>query len=101
MDRNLDSEKSKEIIHEQLLQFVTEIIGSDVVEELNITKESIFTKDLEMDSIEIVAFAEKVRVQYGTAVDFTSWISNMELEGLINLSFSQVIDFIYNSLYVK
>jgi len=82
MDRNLDSEKSKEIIHEQLLQFVTEIIGSDVVEELNITKESIFTKDLEMDSIEIVAFAEKVRVQYGTGVDFTSWISNMELEAL-------------------
>jgi acyl carrier protein len=96
-----DLEKRKEIIYEQLIQLVTEIIGSDIIEELNITKESILTKDLEMDSIEIVAFAEKVKVQYETRVDFTNWISNMELEALINLSFSQIIDFIYNSLYIK
>ncbi|MDR3218447.1 MAG: acyl carrier protein [Dysgonamonadaceae bacterium] len=101
MDANLNSEKGKEVIYEQLLQFVTEIIGSDVMEELNVTKESILTKDLEMDSIEIVAFAEKVRDQYGTAVDFTSWISNIELEELLNLSFSQIVDFIYDSLNVK
>lgn len=54
-------EKQKEDIFKSLKNFIAEVVGEDVAEELNIEPESVFTRDLEMDSIEIVSFAEKVK----------------------------------------
>lgn len=78
----------------RLSGFVAEIIGSDVAEEIGILPESVFSQDFEMDSIEIVAFAEKVKREYGGRVDFISWLSGMELQQIYLLSMEQVVDFI-------
>ena len=89
-----DSNMRKEEIFADLKQFVTDIIGEDVVEELDVNPQSIFTKDLEMDSIEIVSFAEKVREKYGEGIDFEVWLSSMEMDELINLSLERIVNFI-------
>jgi acyl carrier protein len=99
MDSNLNLQEEKDAIFKQLVQFISEIIGADVVEELEITKESVFTKDLEMDSIEIVAFAEKVKIHYGKDIDFTKWISSLDLDELIALSLNSIVDFVAEALY--
>ena len=101
MNIETDLIKQKEDIFEQLKQFISEIIGTDVVEELNVTNESIFTKDLEMDSIEIVTFAEKVNNYYGKTFDFTSWLYGIELENLINLSLGDIVDLISDAISEK
>lgn len=93
----IDKGKRKEEVFIILKQFVADIIGEDVVEELDINPESIFTKDLEMDSIEIVSFAEKVRLKYGDSVNFELWLSSMELEQLMNLSLGSVVNFIVDA----
>lgn len=80
----------------ELKQFITDIIGIDVAEEIEITPASTFTKDLEMDSIEIVAFAEKVKAKYGAGVDFATWFSSMDLDDLVNLKLEDIINFISN-----
>lgn len=90
----MNKEQKKEEIYLELKQFVGEIIGVDILDELNVTPDSVFTKDIEMDSIEIVSFAEKVKNKYGDQVDFTGWLSSMSMEELINLSFSQIVNFI-------
>ena len=90
----VDKGKEKEEVFANLKQFVTDIIGEDIVEELDVNPQSVFTKDLEMDSIEIVSFAEKVRVKYGDSVNFELWLSSMELEQLMNLSLGSVVNFI-------
>ncbi len=77
-----------------LKQFITEVIGEEFVNDLDITLESSFTKDLEMDSIELVAFAEKVKLRFGEHVDFTGWLSGMNIDQLINLRVSQVVNYI-------
>lgn len=97
MKTKADLLKEKEVIFDQLKQFVSEIIGEDVVEELNVASNSIFTKDLEMSSIEIVTFIEKVNNYYGKSVDFSSWLYSMELDTLINLSLGAVVDYILES----
>ncbi len=89
--------KEKQEILENLKQFIAEIIGADIAEELNITENSVFTKDLEMDSIEIVSFAEKVKLKYGKEIDFTSWLSGMDLDQLVDLSLNDIIEFIINA----
>ncbi|MDR0429519.1 MAG: acyl carrier protein [Tannerellaceae bacterium] len=91
---NLTEKHQSEIVFKQLKKFVEEIIGSDVIEEIGISEESVFTKNLEMDSIEIVSFAEKVKKKYGHEIDFISWISKMDFQELYNLSVGQVVDYI-------
>lgn len=91
-----DKDKQRIEVFEQLKQFITDIIGKDIAEEVEISKDSIFTKDLEMDSIEIVAFAEKVKNKYGKDHDFVNWLSGMQLEQILNLSINHVIEFIVN-----
>ena len=85
--------------HEELFillkGFITEVIGAEFVEEMNITPESSFTKDLEMDSIEIVSFSEKIKAHFGDQIDFTGWLSSMDLDQLINLDLSMIINYIY------
>ncbi|KLT67730.1 MULTISPECIES: acyl carrier protein [Flavobacterium] len=85
--------------HEELFNllkgFITEIIGEEFVEEMDISPESSFTKDLEMDSIEIVSFSEKIKAHFGDQIDFTGWLSSMDLDELINLDLNQIINYIY------
>lgn len=85
--------------HEELFTllkgFITEVIGEEFVEEMDITPESSFTKDLEMDSIEIVSFSEKIKAHFGDQIDFTGWLSSMDLDQLINLDLSMIINYIY------
>jgi acyl carrier protein len=84
--------------HEELFTllkgFITEVIGAEF-EEMDITPESSFTKDLEMDSIEIVSFSEKIKAHFGDQIDFTGWLSSMDLDQLINLDLSMIINYIY------
>lgn len=81
-------------IFEVLNQFITEVIGEEFVDEMDITPDSSFTKDLEMDSIEIVAFSEKVKLHFGENINFTGWLSNMDLDEIISLKLSDIINYI-------
>lgn len=81
-------------IFDLMTQFITEVIGEEFVEEMDITLESSFTKDLEMDSIEIVSFSEKIKAHFGEQIDFTGWLSNMDLDHLINLNLGTIVNYI-------
>ena len=91
---NIEDKKNK--IYQTLKQFIVDIIGADVADEIEIIPASTFTKDLEMDSIEIVSFAEKVKAKYGDSVDFVTWFSSMDLDDLVNLKLGDIINFIAN-----
>ena len=81
-------------IFDLMKQFITEVIGEEFVEEMDITPESSFTKDLEMDSIEIVSFSEKIKAHFGDQIDFTGWLSSMDIDQLINLNLGMIINYI-------
>ena len=74
------------------------IIGEEYLEDLDVTMDSVITEDLELESIEFVALAEKLRDRYGERVDFVDWIAGMELEEIIVLSVGQVVAFIESCL---
>lgn len=85
---------SNDEIFDVLNQFITEVIGEEFIDEMDITPDSSFTKDLEMDSIEIVAFSEKVKLHFGENINFTGWLSNMDLDEIISLKLSDIINYI-------
>ena len=53
-----------------------------------------FSNDLELESIEFVALAEKLQERYGSGVDFAGWLSGMELDRILSLSVGDLVGFI-------
>ncbi len=93
-----EAKKSKEEILVTVTEFIKEVIGEEYVEDIDINMDTSFADDLEMESIEIVEFAEKVREHFGENVDFAEWLSKMELDDIINLGIGEVVDYIKSCL---
>ena len=53
-----------------------------------------FSSDLELESIEFVALAEKLQARYGTRIDLAGWLSTMELDQILSLSVGDLVEFI-------
>ena len=85
---------SREEILDSMVKIISEIIGEDYVEEFDITEDTSLNKDLEMDSIEIVSFSDHIKTHFGEDIDFIPWLTNMELEEIINLKLKDIIDFV-------
>ena len=56
-------------------------------------RETSFGNDLELESIEFVALAEKLQARY-EKVDFVRWLSEKELEEIIELKVGDVVTYI-------
>lgn len=94
---SIELQNQKKEVFELLKKFITEVLGEDIVDELKITEYSTFTKDLEMDSIEIVALAEKVKNYYNDDMDFNGWVATLDMDQLINLRIIDIINFIIDA----
>lgn len=79
---------------ETLSGLIQEVIGEDWSLDKPITPETSFNRDLELESIEFVALAEKLAEHYGDSVDFVTWLANMELEDIIELRVGEVVSYI-------
>jgi acyl carrier protein len=75
-----------------------EIIGESWVNDLDINRDTSFSTDLELESIEFVALAEKLQETYGSKVDFANWLADKELDQIIGLTVGDVVDFITAAL---
>lgn len=94
MEATESSVETKDQIFNVIKRLIGEVIGEEFMSQYNVTMESTLTMDLEMESIEIVELSEKVKKHYGAKVDFTNWMSNLELEQIINLSVQDVVNYI-------
>ncbi|HKA90631.1 MAG TPA: phosphopantetheine-binding protein [Haliangiales bacterium] len=77
-----------------LQAILREVIGEAWAQDVEITRATSFNHDLELESIEFVALAEKLQAAYGRSVDFTGWLSEMELDEIIALRVGDVVEFI-------
>ena len=84
-------------ILESLTEILREVVGEAWADEIEIDLETSFSNDLELESIELVALAEKVQARYGADVDFVGWLSTLELSEIIALRVGDVVDFVERS----
>jgi len=89
--------RSEEVLGE-LATMLRGVIGEAWAEDVPITLETSFGSDLELESIEFVALAEKMTARYGSQVDFAGWLAEKELGDIIGLRVGQVVEFIVSCL---
>ncbi len=83
---------------QRLAGFIREVIGEEWADDLDIGAETSFNNDLELESIEFVALAEKLQEHYGQRVDFVGWLSGKDINDIIQLSVGDLADFIVKCL---
>ena len=71
-----------------------EIIAESWADEVEISETTSFNDDLELESIELVALAEKLQDYYGASVDFVGWLSAKELDDIIALTVGDLVEYI-------
>jgi acyl carrier protein len=89
--------QNQEVLH-TLAEMLRDVIGEAWAQEIEIGMDTSFSKDLELESIEFVALAEKLEQKYGRKVDFAGWMAGMELDQIIALRVGQVVEFIAGCL---
>jgi acyl carrier protein len=81
-------------ILDEVAAMIKEVIGEEWTDDTEITMDTTFTFDLEVESIELISLAEKLQERYGTDVNFPVWLADKELDDIINLTVGQLVEYI-------
>lgn len=73
---------------------LVDVIGPEYVIGLSIDLDTSFDTDLELESLEFVALAERLLAHYGDQVDFVAWLATKELDEIIGLTVGDLVRFV-------
>src|SRR5690349_24940335 len=94
----MDLHVSDETKRAEVLAVVTRLIRQVIDDEAGlgppITFTTSFNQDLELESIEFVALAEKLKAEYGGQVGFAGWVAGVGLDQILALEVGQLVDLI-------
>jgi acyl carrier protein len=76
-----------------IARLVHEVIG-EADFDLEITADTSFSDDIELESIEFVALGEQLQLTYGEAIDLIGWFGELELDQIIDLTVGELAQFI-------
>ena len=89
-----ERQRDRQEILQTVERSIVEIAGDEILLAGPLTMATSFNTDLELESIEFVALAEKLQLHYGASVDFVGWISKKQLDEIIALTVGELVEFI-------
>jgi acyl carrier protein len=95
------TEPDRELVQQVLRDVrdsIVEVVGEDYLLDLPIDMDTSFESDLQIESIEFVALAERLAERYGDRVDFASWFAEMDLDDVVYLRVGQLVEYIARCL---
>src|SRR3954464_15813969 len=88
LDARMNQRTEAEVL-DDVARMVREVIAEDWAADVPIGMETSFAKDLELESIEFVALAERIRAEYGQRVNLAGWLATMDLQQILGLRVGQ------------
>jgi acyl carrier protein len=79
----------------QLVGIVLEDIGAVDIE---ITPETTFRDDLDLESIDLVALGAQLGERYGDRVNFAEFVADLDLDAIIALTVGDLVEYVLASL---
>lgn len=77
---------------------IEEILGEYEIEDITVTRESLFQEDLELESIDLVTLGGKLREIYGPQINFAEFLGSLELDEIITMNVGQLVDYVTGTL---
>jgi acyl carrier protein len=85
--------ESAEEVLQAVKSVLIDVIGEDYLLDIPITMDTAFEADLELESVEFVALAERLQERYAH-INFVDWVADMQVEELMTLRIGQLVEFI-------
>ena len=79
---------------DEVVRILTEVVGEDFLLDTEITPDTTFSDDLALESIELVALAEKLQEHYGERVSFVSFIGEMDLDDIMGMTVGKLASYV-------
>ncbi|TDU02023.1 acyl carrier protein [Streptomyces sp. 846.5] len=68
------------------------------LDDAEVTMESRFTGDLELESIDLVTLAGQLQERWGDRINFAEFIAGMELDEIIDLTVGRLVGYVVDRL---
>ncbi|HEY0975006.1 MAG TPA: phosphopantetheine-binding protein [Solimonas sp.] len=81
-----------------VIQKVRDTVNEDWIREYPIGPQTQISRDLEIESIEMVILASSIQRHYGARLSLVDWLSGRSLEDLISLSVGDLVRHIDQAL---
>jgi acyl carrier protein len=78
----------------EITDMLREILDEYGLEHMDVTVDTRFHDDLEMESIDLVALAGRLAERYGDGVNFAEFVAGMELDEIITLRVGRLVDYV-------
>jgi acyl carrier protein len=78
----------------EITQMLVDVTGEDAAWGAAITPATELEGDLRLESIEVVALADRLRARYGEAIDLPAFYAELDIDQLIGLTVGDVVDYV-------
>ncbi len=82
----------------QLGEMLRELLEEYGLDDTEITMDTTFHEDLELESVDLVALSGQLREHYGDRVNFATFIAERDLDEIIALTVGELVRYIVASL---
>jgi acyl carrier protein len=89
---------SQDAVLAYMKQHLGAVIGDPELLHTDITLDTTFGNDLELESIEFVALAERLRAEFGERVNFVAFLSKKQVDDMVSLTVGDVVRYVASCL---
>jgi acyl carrier protein len=83
---------STDAVLAEVVELLAEVVGADFLLDVEVTRDTAFTADLALESIEFVALAEGLRERYGARVDLAALMAGMDIDEIMGMTVGRLVD---------
>jgi acyl carrier protein len=91
---NVESDPEAQEVLGTVTELLELVIGDEYELDVDVTMETSFADDIELESIEFVRLSELLQERYGSRVDFVAWFSELDVDQIIGLTVGELVEFI-------
>lgn len=91
------TENTPESIFAELVAILTTVIGEDYLLDIEITRESTFSEDIALESVEFVALGQKLQDRY-PGVNVAAFVADLDIDQIMAITVGDLVDYIERCL---
>lgn len=95
----MKTSKASDVMLREFSGMLREVLGGyGLGADFEITADTTFFGDLELESIDLVVLAGHVEARYGSRVNIAEFIATLELDEIIGLTVGRLVDYVLDCL---
>ncbi|EWM15332.1 MULTISPECIES: acyl carrier protein [unclassified Kutzneria] len=92
------TEASRDVVFTEIADMLRTVLAELGVDDAEITEQSSFNEDLELESIDLVTLTALISERWGEPVNLAEFLADKDLDEVIALKVGDLVDFVSGAL---